>query len=398
MKLWKKILITLLILLGISQIPGIYHLYQTYSQNSAIAASAASRRKQPDTGYKEFKGVIHLHTRIGGHSYGTFQEVVKASKKRNLDFVVMTEHIAPDKDTFGKSFDGKKEGVLFVNGNELSVKENRFLVIESFKDILKAAKKEPREFLLEARTENRLALITHPERGDMNISADGLEVFSLHTAADEINKPLALMDAIWGYLPYPQLSIVRHFKRPDRSLKLYDRLSAKERLTLFASTDVHQGVGIRWGGTDSNPWFDLIIDRYDGMFRIVRNHVLLGKDEELTKGSLISAVRSGNCFVGLDVLGDSDGFRFSARSGGKSGIMGEELEFEPGARLESQAPLESRFVIIRNGERYFEQQATSRIELKIEKKGNYRVEVYRDELGSPFDTLPWIISNPIYLR
>jgi hypothetical protein len=30
--------------------------------------------------------------------------------------------------------------------------------------------------------------------------------------------------------------------------------------------------------------------------------------------------------------------------------------------------------------------------------GAYRVEVYRDDLGQPFDKVPWIISNPIYVR
>jgi hypothetical protein len=30
--------------------------------------------------------------------------------------------------------------------------------------------------------------------------------------------------------------------------------------------------------------------------------------------------------------------------------------------------------------------------------GTYRIEVYRDDLGSPFDQMPWIISNPIYVR
>jgi hypothetical protein len=30
--------------------------------------------------------------------------------------------------------------------------------------------------------------------------------------------------------------------------------------------------------------------------------------------------------------------------------------------------------------------------------GEYRVEVYRELLGSPFDKMPWIISNPIYVR
>jgi hypothetical protein len=31
-------------------------------------------------------------------------------------------------------------------------------------------------------------------------------------------------------------------------------------------------------------------------------------------------------------------------------------------------------------------------------QGVYRVELYRTDLGPPFDQMPWIISNPIYVR
>jgi len=30
--------------------------------------------------------------------------------------------------------------------------------------------------------------------------------------------------------------------------------------------------------------------------------------------------------------------------------------------------------------------------------GVYRVEVYREDLGEPFSKMPWIMSNPIYVR
>jgi hypothetical protein len=52
---------------------------------------------------------------------------------------------------------------------------------------------------------------------------------------------------------------------------------------------------------------------------------------------------------------------------------------------------------------HYPTQGTREYELPIDacfevSQGTYRVEVYRDDLGSPFDKMPWIISNPIYVR
>jgi hypothetical protein len=38
------------------------------------------------------------------------------------------------------------------------------------------------------------------------------------------------------------------------------------------------------------------------------------------------------------------------------------------------------------------------VQFTVTEPGAYRVEAYRSGLDAPFDTIPWIISNPIYVR
>jgi hypothetical protein len=40
---------------------------------------------------------------------------------------------------------------------------------------------------------------------------------------------------------------------------------------------------------------------------------------------LLSAIQAGNCFVGLDVIGDSSGFSFSASNNDENRITGDEI-------------------------------------------------------------------------
>jgi len=55
-------------------------------------------------------------------------------------------------------------------------------------------------------------------------------------------------------------------------------------------------------------------------------------------------------------------------------------------------------VFLKNGQKVFEQSGTAAAGYVTADSGAYRVEVYRDDLGPPFDKMPWIISNAIDVR
>ena len=49
--------------------------------------------------FAEYTGVMHVHTFLGGHSTGTFEELIAGANANDLDFVVMTEHYDSNYDT-----------------------------------------------------------------------------------------------------------------------------------------------------------------------------------------------------------------------------------------------------------------------------------------------------------
>ena len=79
-----------IILLG--QIPFIFNLYQFSRLANKINSLQNERIEKANPNFNDFKGIIHAHTALGGHSTGSLADIINASAENNLDFVVMTEH------------------------------------------------------------------------------------------------------------------------------------------------------------------------------------------------------------------------------------------------------------------------------------------------------------------
>src|SRR5215210_4237283 len=100
MKRWKKIVLLLLGLILASQLPFIYRRYRLGQLNAAIQVLNSERAaSQSDQPFAEYRGVIHVHSALGGHSTGSFEEIIRAAQSNGLNFVVMTEHPAKEFNT-----------------------------------------------------------------------------------------------------------------------------------------------------------------------------------------------------------------------------------------------------------------------------------------------------------
>jgi hypothetical protein len=204
-----------------------------------------------------------------------------------------------------------------------------------------------------------------------------------------------LFDTLWAYGSYPELALARHLSRPDENLRKYDHAAKTRRIPLFAGSDAHSNIGIHFFGDDAgNKLLNFKFDDYAMIFRVVRTHVLLENGKELTQETLLNALRLGHCFIGFDALGDTTGFSFTA--GQK--IQGDEVPFSAGMSLEVHVPLPSRISVLKDGQEVGGTANSAKLRFSPQERGSYRVEVYQDSLGEPFNRLPWIISNPIYVR
>ena len=397
MKRWKKILLILLAVILLAQIPFVYRRFQISNRAEKTNSLNTNRTNLSNPNFNEYKGIIHAHTNLGGHSTATFDELIDGASKNNLDFVVMTEHTAENFDSSAKTLNGVFKNTLFVGGNEVdTISGDRFLLVSGSSEAFQDAKLETPKFLEKYQSQSKIALVTYPEKfKTWDANFDGIEVFSLHTNAKRNIPYYAVFDLIWSFPSYPEQSFARFFKRPNDNLQKFDEISQKRKITLFAGTDAHSNIGFHLFGDDAgNKIINFKIDRYETIFGMVRAHVLVAKDKQIRQESLLEAIKRGNLFVGFDVFADTTGFSFTAENGAETKIQGDEIALANGVKLKISAPQIARFVIFKNGEKIFEDAGKNETIFEAKEKGVYRTEVYLDDLSES----PWIMSNPIYVR
>jgi hypothetical protein len=362
---------------------------------------------------------MHVHTFLGGHSTGTFEELIEAANANRLDFVVMTEHYDKNYDTSALTLNGTYGKTLFINGQEVDTNDGgRFLLLPGSPESPTFNQLDSRTFLDKIHSEGRIAINNYPERNRSGVAGfDGMEAYSLHVNFKQANLFTAVGDILWAFGSYPEETIATYLRRDQQYLEIYDRVSAEQRLLLTAGADAHSNKGYYLIADDEgNKHFGFKLDPYEIVFRIVRMHVLLESGTPLTRESVIEALRRGHAFVGFDVLGDSSGFRFWAEPASDGNvqppaaavgtdisqvdrrIMGDEIALNSGVKLSAATPGASRMVVLRNGAKVAEFPDVTKFSLNVTEKGIYRVEAYLDQLGEPFDQAPWIMSNPIYVR
>lgn len=398
MKPLKKALLLLLAVLVAVQVPFIYRRYKTGQRAKLIAEIQAHRIERPSAKLTEYRGIIHAHTSLGGHSTGTFAELIPAANAAELDFVLMTEHWSDDYDTSALTLNGVYRNTLFIGGNEIDTADSdRMLMIPGSADA-SALRRSPTDAVIaKLHNEKRVALITYPEKfKSWSSDFDGVEVMSLHTEATRLNIFVALEDFLWSGSKYPQLTFAQQLIRPNENIQHYDASAAGRRIGLFFGTDAHSNIGAHLFGDDAgHKLINLKVDGYQSMFGIAQMHILIDPSTPLTRDSLVAAILANHYYSSITAFGDPSGFRFDA---GTYGIMGDEVAMAPDLTLHSAAPAAARFVVYKNGEKFADSSLGDEFTFKPDGPGAYRVEAFLDQLGLEADRMPWIMSNPIYVK
>src|SRR5437868_7493808 len=397
----RRILIAILGLAVLSQIPFAYRRYRLRRLRNTIQQLAAQRiAPTPENEYVDYKGVIHVHIFLGGHSTGAFTELIAAAKANQLDFVIMTEHPQAEFDTSAVTLNGTHAGVLFINGNEVaSANGDRLLLIPGTSNAATMNMQSTQQIVEQQKLNGGLAIAAYPSESETwkSSGVDGVEVYNLFTNARQIGPAVMFFDGLWSYRSYADLMFANFFRRPDENLRRWDTamLDAHRKLVATAGNDAHSNVGVSLNDASGKQLIGLKLDPYERGFRTVRTHVLIKKGISLTRDSLLQALSQGHCYISFDLFGDGTGFSFSAKNSDK--IMGDEVGSTTNAEFMVRAPLAARIVVIKNGN-VVEQSHGTTAEFPATGPGVYRVEIYLDSLPAPALGKPWIISNPIYLR
>src|SRR3989441_2415789 len=398
----RKILLITLGLVVASQLPFAYRRYRLSRLHNSIEQLASQRSVQPtDSEYIDYKGVIHVHSSLGGHSTGNFAELIAAAKTNQLDFVIITEHPQADFDTAAMTLNGTHAGVLFVNGNEVTTADgDRLLLIPGSADAASMNSSSTREIIDKQKATRGLSIVAYPTDSAnwQSNSVDGVEVYNLFTNARAANRVALFFDGLWSYGCYSDLMFANFFVRPAENLKRWDDAIGigNHRLVATAGNDAHSNIGLSVNDASGKQWLGVKLDPYERSFQVVRTHVLLKKDSGLTRASLLEAIANGHCYVSFDLFGDAKGFIFQVTSP-EQRIMGDEIGFVDGLGVMVSAPLISRIVLYRDGTA-IDEKSGSKVEFPINSKGAYRVEAYLDALPAPAMGKPWILSNPIYVK
>ncbi|HKV34226.1 MAG TPA: hypothetical protein VJP89_07895 [Pyrinomonadaceae bacterium] len=372
----KKILIAVVALLLLTQIPFACRRYKLRKLNAAVQQINAELARIPKPDYRyEYKGVVHVHSFLGGHSSGTFSEIISAAQKNQLDFVIMTEHTEKDFDTAAMTLQGIHGGVLFVNGNETSAENgDRFL-------------KLPQD----------VSIVAYPEEFK-NWEAPGLngvEVYNVYSNTRRANPLVAFFDVLWSHRAYPDLLFGLYFERPNESLKKWDQALTRRKLTALGGNDAHSNIGVSLRDSAGKTLAGIQLDPYETSFRLVRLHVIA---KQLSQEQLLEALKAGHCFIGFDLFGDSSGFKFEVKTPTKTIIQGDEIPLENDTRLVVDTPTASRIVLFKDGSVILNESGVKTKEIPVTEPGVYRVEVYLPQIERIIGEKPWIISNPIYVR
>ena len=404
MKRWQKLLLILFVVLVLSQIPFACRRYKLGQLQTAIQQVNAERVvTQDNSGLIEYKGVMHVHSFLGGHSTGNFSDIIAAAQANDLNFVVMTEHPSKDFDTAQMTLRGKHGGVMFINGNEVSsATGDRLLLIPGDEHAGDDQRWSTQEVL--SRRSSGVALVAYPQefKSWEATGYDGIEVYNVYTNARRINPLVMFFDGLWSYRSYPDLLFANFYERPAESLRRWDERIRQngKRLVATAGNDAHANVGISLIDSSGKTLLGVKLDPYERSFRLVRLHVLAMPFHGplLDEASVLQAIANGNCFLGFDLFGDTTGFRFTARDANKNRIMGDEFKLEDHATLNVSVPVPARVLLLKDGTVIHDDSGIRTKDYQVTEKGSYRIEVYLPQLPKPAGEQPWIISNPIYVK
>jgi hypothetical protein len=332
----------------------------------------------------EIEGVYHIHTTYSdGRS--TTRELARDAAGEKLDFLIVTDHGSPNFQSLRDQ--GFMEGVLVLAGSELSVNRGHLVGLGfGIPDANFSQKAE--EAVPEIQALGGFAVIAHPYSKVRWLWGDA----SVYSGLEIINADTMFKDNIGQVLPYlpllavgSRIPLIRMLEHPEINLKKWDQRAATAPLYGYFSADAHL--------------------YYRAIFSLLRLHILLdeplARDAGRAAGQVFGALRSGRFFNAIEAVAEARGFRFTAAGNGRAWRMGDTIRTgqSSGLRFEVRAPypFAKEIRLLRDG-RILASTRDNVLAAESPGPGVYRVEVYlraRTPLGK---NIPWIVSNPIFLR
>ncbi|RPI28473.1 MAG: hypothetical protein EHM61_05030 [Acidobacteria bacterium] len=363
----KRLLLFVLLLLLLFQLPFVLSLYRTARLHRYLASLPLVDIPKPP--FQDIRGGIHIHSAAGGHSLGTYPEIIEAAKKCGYRYLFITEHPKPHS-LFQQVID--PDIVTIYGWDERQGGAGEMLC-----------------------TGDRAICFQSGDDRPVAAHAKGLEIFNLHQSAILKDSWFNRVSFFYHRLLHPELYFFKLWAVDPSYLRTWDQELRNRHLTGIGGSDAHQNIGLVLQTTAGKRLWALMADPYPESLTAVTTHVILRYGEAVTSDSILASLVAGSAYVAFEKIADPNGFSFHAIEEGQPRPMGSTVR--PGAGLVAQAPRRAVFHLIHNG-KVRQMETGTRLVAKAMEPGFYRVEVHLPDPPGDLEGKPWIISNPVYVK
>jgi len=376
----------------------------------------------PDDG--AVPGAFHVHTNRSDGLSGP-DAIAAAAARAGLKFVIFTDHgdgtRRPDPPSY-------RSGVLCLDGVEISTNGGHYVALDMPPAPYPLAG-AARDVVEDVRRIGGFGIAAHPDSGKPQLrwqawdaSIDGVEMLSLDTGwrlwVEDARTPAGkwaarrhLAAAILDY-PFRPAETIAGLIRSGETLNAeWAGIAAWRPAVTLGGVDAHARLDLQDDPADAR--FALPLPGYESSFRVlsirVRPERALTGDAVADAALVMRAIRAGHLYTAVDAVATPPSFEFTATSA--EGMAREGDQLTAGApvtmRVRSNAPpaftatLWNGMQIV--GSEHREQDFT--LTLPAGEAGEYWVEIRapgrpRGAWGgrTTVTSLPWIRSNPIYVR
>src|SRR3990170_1825811 len=329
----------------------------------------------------EYIGAMHMHS-VYSDGSGEVSEIAKAAAEVGLDYIMLTDHNTLR--ALKAGYEGWHAHTLLLVGCEINDRQNKnhylaFGINQAFSTRLSAA-----EYVHKVKEMGGIGFIAHPHEKRTHMKeqpaypwidwdVDGYTGIEIWNHMSEWMENLTEQNKYQSFL-HPLRTIVAPQKK---TLKLWDELNLKRKVVGVGGVDAHAHKYNLLG------FLEVEIFPYKVLFKSIRTHILT--EEEIKKGKgiktvenakkeIYSALGSGKCFFANDYHGDSRGFRFFAKAGGKIYQMGDTVTVAKKVNLKVLLPVSNAEIrLIHNGKKVNETKGNEG-DFIVNRKGVYRVE------------------------
>lgn len=333
-------------------------------------------------GGQEIEGVYHIHSTLSdGHA--DVDTIARKAAAAGLDFIILTDHGSPNLRSLESQ--GKKSGVLVLAGSELSVSRGHLVALD-FAVPRHPFSQNAEESMRDVRQQGGFTIVAHPySKVRWNWGGD-----QVPAGVEVMNGDSELRYHFFKSLPWfpellfdSRLALIKMLGSPARSLEKWDQLNAGGRVYGYFACDAHV--------------------LYGPLLNFLRVHIVLDRplspDFATARSQVFGALRDGRFYCAVDAAGQARGFRFWAGRKQRRIGMGGVVRMPGAVTLQARAayPFPKEIRLLRDGH---EVARTSGNVLfyRADEPGAYRVEVYLRGRTPLSGAVPWILSNPIFLR